>query len=362
MKKTFLLILILILAGGLFLVFKKDPEIVIRQPAYDNITSAPSPLPTPVQTTYLLKPIPPKKILNNDYHVFQTFNNCGPAALSMALSYYGINKGQEELGVDLRPYQNSQGDNDDKSVTLDELEEKSKEFGFIPYHRPNGNADLIKLFINYEIPVITRTLLTADQDIGHYRVVKGYDNETNEFIQDDSLQGKNLKYSYEEFDILWKQFNYEYLALVPPEKQKIAESILKEDKNEKIAWENAVQKARDQLENNPDDLYASFNLSVALYNIGNYQESVLEFEKVENVLAFRTLWYQIEPIKAYFELGNYQKVFELTDKIFNNQNRAFSELYILRGEIYNKQGNSEAAKNEFEKALFYNKNLKSFPN
>ena len=67
-----------------------------------------------------------KKTLENEYHVFQTFNNCGPASLSMVFSYYGINKSQDELGRELRPYQNQQGDNDDKSVTFEELSQKQK--------------------------------------------------------------------------------------------------------------------------------------------------------------------------------------------------------------------------------------------
>ena len=47
-----------------------------------------------------------QKILQNDYHVFQSFNNCAPAALSMALSYFGIQKSQEER---YRPYLGKSG-------------------------------------------------------------------------------------------------------------------------------------------------------------------------------------------------------------------------------------------------------------
>lgn len=117
--------------------------------------------------------------------------------------------------------------------------------------------------------------------------------------------------------------------------------------------------AEQQLNSNPADIYARFNLSVALYNVGDFQRSATEFEKVEAKLPFRTLWYQIEPIQAYFELGNYQRVFQLTDKILQNHNRAFSELYLIRGEMYRQRGQNELARVEFEKALFFNKNLKS---
>lgn len=314
--------------------------------------SIPSPTPPPIN-------IPTAKTLNGGTHVFQSYNNCGPAALSMALSYYGIQKSQTELGEQLRPYQIPGGDNDDKSVTLDEVAEKSKEFGLIPYLRPNGNNEIIKKFIASDIPVITRTWLKENEDIGHYRIIKGYNDTTREFIQDDSLQGKDLKYTYQEFDKIWDKFNYVYLVLVPKEKQKLAEQILGDDLNETTAWLKAVNLSNEKLRENPDDITARFNLSVASYRLGDYQKSVEEFEKVENQLSFRTLWYQIEPIYAYYELGNYQKVVEISDKILNNQNRAFSELYILKGKSFLQRGDKEAARSEFQKAILYNKNLKS---
>lgn len=314
--------------------------------------------PTPSPQIRLATP-PSQKLLPNNYHIFQTFNNCGPAALSMALSYYDINVSQQTLGQELRPYQVPGGNNDDKSVTLEELAEKAKDYGLVSYHRPNGTVELIKLFIAYDIPIVARTLTKPTEDIGHYRIVKGYDEVAKQIIQDDSLQAKNLRFSYEDIDMLWQQFNYEYLVLVPPEKQIVAETILGEDLDPKTAWKKATQNAQKKLAINPEDMYAHFNLSVGLYNSGDFQRSVAEFEKVEHQLPFRTLWYQIEPILAYYELGDYERVFDITNRVLNNHNHAFSELYLLRGEIFLKQGNREAARNEFEKAVLYNQNLKA---
>lgn len=314
-------------------------------------------LPEVQGTKTILPELPESKLLENDYHIFQSFNNCGPAALSMTLSYFGITVSQEELGQQLRPYQIPGGNNDDKSTTLEELTKKAEEYDLVAYHRPNGNPELIKQFINNDIPVITRTWLDDNDDIGHYRIIKGFDDTTQEFIQDDSYQGKNLHFSYEKFNRLWEKYNYEYLVLIPKDKQEIAEAILGKDKDEKIAWQNAVQLSQQHLSENPDNTYARFNLSVALNRIGDYENSVKEFEKVENQLSFRTLWYQIDPIEAYYQLGDYDRVFAITDNILNNQNRAFSELYIIRGNIYKKQGDSDAARAEFEQAVFYNVNL-----
>jgi hypothetical protein len=312
------------------------------------------PSPTP---KLVLQTPPSQKILPTDYHIFQSFNNCGPAALSMALRFYGIEKSQQELGQSLRPWQNPEGINDDKSVTLEEVAEESKKYGFIPYRRPNGDMETIKMFITYDMPVIARTWLTPNEDIGHYRVVKGYDEASKQLIQDDSLQNKNLWYTYDDFNAIWDKFNYEYLVLVPEDKKEIAEAILGEDMDEKVAWQKAVQRSEKILSENPGDITAGFNLSVAYYNVGNYQKSVEEYEKVETQLPFRTLWYQIEPVKAYYELGNYERVFAITDSILNNHNRAYEQAYLIRGKSYQKMGQTDLARSEFEKAVFYNPNL-----
>src|SRR5690349_13712163 len=79
-----------------------------RSLEYTKIKQILLPSPSPVTAVDYQKP-PVAKTLQNDYQIFQTFNNCGPASLSMDLSYFGVYKTQEELGQALRPYQNPQG-------------------------------------------------------------------------------------------------------------------------------------------------------------------------------------------------------------------------------------------------------------
>lgn len=301
--------------------------------------------------------IPAQKTLFNNYHIFQTFNNCGHAAFSMALSYYGINESQETLGRELRPYQHPKGDNDDKSTTLEELAVKSTDYGLIPYHRPNGTIDLLKVFITNDMPVIVRTWLKENEDIGHYRVIKGYDENKRIIIQDDSLQGKNLVYTYEDLDVLWRKFNYEYLLLVPAEKKDIVDRALGPESDARVSWENAVKNSLMHINEDQSDVYARFNLSVAYTNTGDHVKAIEEFEKVEPFISRRTLWYQIEPLISYYEFQQYDRVFEISDRILESGNRAFSELYIIRGKIHQKQGNNQAAADEFRKSIRYNISL-----
>ncbi len=358
MKKLLLLVVLVITIIVLYKSFEARSLSDVEVPKESSISTTPSPTIDSKPTVSEIK-LPSTKVLSNDYHVFQSFNNCGPASLSMALSYFGIRKSQQELGQELRPYQVSTGINDDKSVTLSELSNKAKELGLMSYHRPNGDIELLKSFIANDLPVITTTRSTEKDDIGHYRVIKGYDETTKEIIQDDSLQGPNLRYSYESFLRLWKTFSYEYVVIFPKEKEGIVRQILGSDIDELSAWEDAAKFAESELLKNPNDVTAGFNLSVAYYHAKEYEKSVEEFEKVEKRLSMRALWYQIEPILSYYELGNYKRVLEITDAVLSNQNAAFSELYIVRGDVYRKQGDVTKARAEFEKAVKYNKYLLS---
>lgn len=310
--------------------------------------------PTP---TVAVKSTPASYVLPSHGFISQTFNNCGPATLSMVLSYYGKTVHQDDLGARMRPYQHPTGDNDDKSIFADEFEQYAQEYGFEALARPNGTIEMLQELVANDIPVVVRTWLHPNEDIGHFRIVRGYDGTRRVLIQDDSYEGKDLEFDYDEFSALWQAFNYGYILVYPPAKQDIVRSILGQEFDESIAYKNSVDRAKTELAQNPHSSYSQFNLSTAYYHLGKYEQAAREFEKVEHSLPWRMLWYQIEPIAAYTKLGNAERVFALTGSILNNNNRAFSELYQLRGEVYLKQGNADAARSEFEQAIFYNKNF-----
>jgi len=132
---------------------------------------------------------------------------------------------------------------------------------------------------------------------------------------------------------------------------------LGQEQDAEVAYWQAVNRAQKEAGLDPENIYPVFNLATSYYHVGEYEKSVAEFEKVESRLPRRMLWYQIEPILAYKKLENYDRVFEITNWLFEHGNRGFSELYQIRGEIYLEQGNKEAAKREFELALKYNQNF-----
>lgn len=296
-------------------------------------------------------------LLENPKHTYQTFNNCGPATLSMMLSWHGLNVSQNELGDRMRPYQVASGDNDDKTIFTYEFVQWAKEYGFESVGRVNGDIELLKTFTANGIPVVVKTWLNVNDDIGHFRIVRGFDEGRQVIIQDDSYHGPNKNISYFDFLSMWQPFNYNYMIVYTPAQAPLVQAIIGEEIEEITAWQNALTRAQREAELDPENVYPWFNMATAYYHLGEYQSSVEAFERVENRLPRRMLWYQIEPIQAYQALGNYDRVFEITDRLLNGGNRAYSELYQLRGEIYLAQGDIARAREQFELALLYNKNF-----
>lgn len=288
-------------------------------------------------------------------HSYQTFNNCGPATLSMSLGWFGKKVSQKELRDKMRPWQVANGDNDDKTIFTDEFVRWAKEYGYEAIARPNGDIETLKRFTANGIPVVVKTFLHSYDDIGHFRIVKGYDEARDVIIQDDSFEGPNREFSYYDFLTLWQPFHYVYIIVYTPDQKDLVEALIGDEMDEQLAWQNTLERSKRETELT-DTTFPEFNKAVANYYLGNYEQSIEDYELVANNLPRRMLWYQLEPILAMQKLGQYDRIMTLSERILNGGNRAFSELYQIRGEIYLAQGNRDAAKREFETAVQYNIN------
>jgi tetratricopeptide (TPR) repeat protein len=156
---------------------------------------------------------------------------------------------------------------------------------------------------------------------------------------------------------MWKPFNYSYILVYPKEKEATVSAILGENMDEKVAYQNALKRANEDLEKDSNDFYAEFNKSTAYYHLGDSKNSVESYDKIKDQLPDRILWYVYEPLYAYMQEGKYDRILTISEGILNNGNKAYSELYQLRGEIYLNEGNKEAARSEFEQAVYYNSNF-----
>jgi tetratricopeptide (TPR) repeat protein len=367
MKKRLLLIIsaivLLSAGGGIYFWFNaKRPPLETKfvqneGQSTNNKEQSQKDIPPDVQTEVSIKTPGSSALVTIPTHTYQTFNNCGPATLSMALAFNGVNVSQKELGDQMRPYQIASGDNDDKTIFTYEFVDWAEKYNVEAIGRINGDINTLKTFTANGIPVIVKTWLHMNEDIGHFRIVRGFDEANQVIIQDDSYEGPNRKIPYYDFLSMWQPFNYSYVIVYTPQQAGLVEAIIGAEMNENLAWENSLTRAQKEALLDTESPYPLFNQSRAYYHLGDYKASVEAYEKVENRLPRRMLWYEIEPIWAYQKLGNFDRVFQITDKILSGGNRAYSELYQIRGEIYLAQGNKDAARREFELAIQYNKNF-----
>ena len=176
-------------------------------PAPPTVTPSPTPTPTPPPISVLLEPM--------NYQP-QTYNNCGPVSIAILLGYY------------------------DHWITQAEVNELvlagpsvCEIVDYIHHYQLKARAytifsprDPVRHLLANDIPVIAGQRLSLDEDIGHYRVVKGYDDATQEFITDDPLQciGPDYHIPYDTF----VELSYAFIPVYPRDKDVLVRSLMRE--------------------------------------------------------------------------------------------------------------------------------------
>ena len=299
-----------------------------------------------------IKPAKDKAILAAAAWVPQTFNNCGPASVSMILQHFGYQVSQQELKERLRT------NPDDKSVPLREIGDFLKnEYDIQAKLLYNGDIERLKLLLANDFYIIVKGWLHPNDDIGHTIIIRGYDDNKGVLIGDDSYIDIGVEYPYEEFDLQqWKAFNRIYLPVYTADKEMALRVIVGKDWHQQKMFEASVELNQIDVDVNSNDMYAFFNLGTSYYYLQRYTEAKESFEK-SYALGWpdRMLWYQYEPISNYNEIGEYQKALNLID-IGLTHNDSYAELHYEAARAYQGLGNTEKAKEEANLALKYNPN------
>ncbi len=298
---------------------------------------------TPVQDEFIQ--------LTGFNHQWQTWNNCGPATITTYMSYFGHTEDQADAAQFLKP------NRDDKNVTPQELAAYARSLGMETTLRQGGSIDRIKEFLNNDIPILVETWLTHDGDgLGHYRLITGYDDTTQQFSTADSLNGPDHQVSYAQFDDDWRVFNRLYIVIYTSEQTDLVASILGEDSSDKFMYERLLAESQADIEANPEDPIAYFNQGEVLTRLGRYEEAVLAFDQARQLgLHWRRLWYQFTPFEAYYAVGRHQDVLELAAATIKGAG-GLEEAYYYQG-LSLLATNQDGAVTSFQNALAYNENF-----
>jgi len=154
---------------------------------------------------------------------------CGPASLTMVLNYWGDPVNQSEVGSAVDP----EHDGTQPGHMIPFLESR----GYVVYefdryslkHRVSV-MDELKVWVCYDYPIVVRQWMYLSKQIGHYRVVVGYDDES--IYVKDPYSG-SISFSIETFLELWDR-NNEYGLIVIGDLTKDSDGDQMTDSNEVI--------------------------------------------------------------------------------------------------------------------------------
>jgi len=167
---------------------------------------------------------------------YQTFNNCGPANLSMDLTYWGWPTTQDVTKAGLRTHE------DDRNVMLSEMRdfviEKTNLSALIRY---GGTIDTIKSLLSQGYPVLLERGHTDPEDgwMGHYSIVTAYDDAKQTVRIPDTLLGM-MNLGYDELMRDWAHFDGIYLVVYPPEREAEVLALLGPDADPAVNLQNAL--------------------------------------------------------------------------------------------------------------------------
>lgn len=327
-----------------------------------TITSTLSPTSTPSPT-----PIPDSVSLAGIQYEHQSYNNCGPANLSMALSYWDWSGNQNDTRAFLRP---SFANIDDKNVNPVEMVTFVESYtGLKAQVRVGGNQELLKQFLAAGFPVIIEEGHHPPGDwwMGHYLVLNGYDDGQGYFLAQDSLIQADKHIRYEELNPWWRNFNYVYLVIYPQEREAEILSILGPHIDPTFNYQYAAQLARDEISNltGRDQLFAFYNLGTNLVTLNDYTGAAQAYDQAFAINAnlsdenrlYRMLWYQDGPYRAYFYTGRYDDMINLGNATLAWVGApVLEETYYWMGMAREAQGNVDKAIYDFQKAAEINPN------
>ncbi len=148
--------------------------------------------------TTALTPIPKSIQLDGVQHEYQTWNNCGPAAPGMALSYWGWEGDQRPIAAFTKPNPRDKNVMPDEMVTYIEEETQLK-----AVFRVGGDIELLKRFLAAGLPVIVEKGFEGPDFegwMGHYVLVTGYSDQDQTFTLQDSHYGPDQVMDYTDLE------------------------------------------------------------------------------------------------------------------------------------------------------------------
>lgn len=278
------------------------PEPPIETPTALNETILPTAMPSPTDS-----PLPESAILNSPAYEKQDINNCGPATMVMNLRYYGWEGDQFTISDVIKPIAQ------DRNVNVEELDYYVKNYaGWLnTMYRVGGDIKILKKLIAAGFPVMIEETFVFDENFwpnddrwgGHYLFINGYDDQRQQFLTQDSYVGPDRWFDYEQIDQQWQAFNRVYIIIYLPDQEETIKQILGDNWDVDQNRQNALEAALKETEEDPDNVFAWFNLGTNYMYFDNYDLSTQAYDRAREIgWPQRMLRYQFGPFISYFHM------------------------------------------------------------
>jgi len=276
-------------------------------PSATAIAPTATPLGGPRPAGVAVAPNAPRVLLQPMTHEYETWNNCAPVTAEMVLSFFGIHRTQAQIAPILRPNPKN------FSVRLDQIGTFLTGYGLQAHPLVGGTLELLKQFASNGIPVVTEDQLSLQEDYGHFRVVRGYDDAAGVIILGDSYYGPENRLPYNLYSELWKRHDYAFMPVYRPSQAAIVQAILGARFDASTNDAAASAAARQMVAANPSDAFAWLDLGQDLFQQGEFGPAISAWQRARaGPLTPRTLWYTIWPAAAYNHLGQYTQALAVT--------------------------------------------------
>jgi tetratricopeptide (TPR) repeat protein len=225
--------------------------------------------------------------------------------------------------------------------------------------RVGGTIDTLRKYLANGIPVIIEETFTTDRDYlinddrwsGHYLLLTGFDDYTQQVTAQDVLSGPNQIISYGVLEQHWQSFNHVYILVYRPEQANLVRNLMESEADAKVNRLNAMEAAEKETQQNPQNAFAWFNLGSNLVALERYDEAAQAYDKARSIgLPLRMLRYQFGPFIAYFHSGWIDDLLTLT-KYALGITRVSEEGMLWRGWAFYRKGDKPAALTYFRNAL-----------
>jgi hypothetical protein len=316
-------------------------------------TATPEPTPT-------LVPVPAAFTLDGMGLEYQSFNNCGPANLSMNLNFWGWPTTQAVTKAGLRTH------SDDRNVMLSEMRdfviEKTNLAALLRY---GGTLETVKRLVSHGYPILLERGHTDPEDgwMGHYSIVTAYDDARQTVRIPDTLLGM-MNLSYDELMLDWAHFDGIYLVVYPPEREAEVLTLVGPDADPAVNLQNALDQvtARIQDVSGRELFFAWYSRGSILVEMQNYIEAALAYDQAFAVYSqlspgerpWRITWYQVGVYPAYYYTGRYQDSLNVAMQTINNSlNKELPESWYWAGRAAAAFRMTDDAIPHYRKALEY---------